>query len=383
MGLLGAGVVLMVLVLTSIWVGWWQPQVGFPWAWAVLAGALVFVALGALILWKADGNRVGWLFAAVGLSMLLSAVTEGLAQLGVIAIAGLSGAFWLSWFILIGLLFLWFPTGQRPGRRWRFAERLAFGVLGVLFVAYSFSERVCIDSSPDGDCVEYTQNPIGIPGMPNPEFEWLFVPLFLSVALFLVLSLVSLVVRFRRSETDERLQLKWFLTAGVSFFAAMLSAAVLGVFGWLAPAWLFAWFVIGFLAIPVSATVAILRYRLYEIDRIISRTVSYALVVGVLGLVFAAGVVGLPRLIGLGESPLLVAGSTLAVAALFNPVRRRVQRWVDRRFNRSRYDAEQVMAEFAGSLQDRVDPDGLIDGWVEVVAETMQPTSVGVWVRES
>jgi hypothetical protein len=136
----------------------------------------------------------------------------------------------------------------------------------------------------------------------------------------------------------------------------------------------------GMLLVPFSVGFSVARYRLYDIDRIISRTVSYALVAGFLGLVFF-GLVTAVGAVSPGESPLAVAASTLAVAALFNPVRKRVQGWVDRRFNRSRYDAEKVMEGFAGSLQDRVDPDGVVDGWVAVVEETMQPSSVGVWVR--
>jgi len=133
-------------------------------------------------------------------------------------------------------------------------------------------------------------------------------------------------------------------------------------------------------ALPVSIGVAVLRYHLYEIDRIVSRTVSYAVVVGVLAVVFFGVVTVLTSLLP-AESDLAVAGSTLAVAALFNPVRRRVQAWVDRRFNRSRYDAQKVMDAFSGSLRDRVDPDGVVEGWVGAVSETMQPTTVGVWIR--
>jgi hypothetical protein len=133
--------------------------------------------------------------------------------------------------------------------------------------------------------------------------------------------------------------------------------------------------------LPVSIAVAITRYRLYEIDRIISRTVGYLLVVALLGGLFFAAVTTLGSVFP-ADSPLAVAGSTLAVAALFNPLRRRVQEWVDRRFNRARYDAQRVMERFAGSLQGRLDHDGVVDGWVGVVAETMQPASVAVWVRE-
>ena len=130
----------------------------------------------------------------------------------------------------------------------------------------------------------------------------------------------------------------------------------------------------------VAAALAILRYRLYEIDRIISRTVSYALVVGILGAAYLGALTWLSSLLP-DRSQLVVAGATLGVAFLFNPVRTRIQAWVDRRFNRSRYDAQKVMDRFAGSLRDQVDSDQVMDGWVGVVTETMQPASVGVWLR--
>jgi hypothetical protein len=140
-------------------------------------------------------------------------------------------------------------------------------------------------------------------------------------------------------------------------------------------------FMILSVGIPVSIAMSITRYRLYEIDRIVSRTVSYTLVVVILGAVYVGGVTWLTSLLP-DQSQLVVAATTLAVAALFNPVRRRVQMWVDRRFNRSRYDTQRVMDRFAGSLRDQVDAEAVVDGWVGVVSETMQPTSVSVWVRE-
>jgi hypothetical protein len=135
------------------------------------------------------------------------------------------------------------------------------------------------------------------------------------------------------------------------------------------------------IGIPVSIAIAITRYRLYEIDRIVSRTISYLVVVGLLAAVFFGLVTAVSSLLQT-QGDLAIAASTLAVAALFNPVRKRVQGWVDRRFNRSRYDAQRVMDRFAGSLQDRVDSDEVVRGWVGVVSETMQPASVAVWVRE-
>ena len=127
---------------------------------------------------------------------------------------------------------------------------------------------------------------------------------------------------------------------------------------------------------------AVLRYRLYEIDRIVSRTVSYALVVGLLAGAFLGVVALMSSLLPEESSDLAVAGSTLVVAALFNPLRRRVQGGVDRRFNRQRYDAQRVMDGFAFSLRDRVDPEEVMTGWVDVVSSTMQPDSIGMWVRD-
>ncbi|MGH8949250.1 MAG: hypothetical protein ACRDXF_10375, partial [Acidimicrobiia bacterium] len=132
---------------------------------------------------------------------------------------------------------------------------------------------------------------------------------------------------------------------------------------------------------PLSFGVAVLRYRLYEIDRIVSRTVSYALVVGLLAGMFLGVVALMSSLLPEESSDLAVAGSTLVVAALFNPMRRRVQDWVDRRFNRQRYDAQRVMDGFAVSLRDRVDPEEVMNGWVGVVSSTMQPDAIGMWVR--
>jgi hypothetical protein len=135
------------------------------------------------------------------------------------------------------------------------------------------------------------------------------------------------------------------------------------------------------IGVPVSIAVAITRYRLYEIDRLVSRTVSYLLVVGVLAAIFIGVVTATGSLLQT-DSDLAIAASTLAVAALFNPLRKRVQNWVDRRFNRSRYDAQKVMDGFSGSLRDQVDPVRVIEGWVGVVSQTMQPAAAGVWVRE-
>jgi hypothetical protein len=186
---------------------------------------------------------------------------------------------------------------------------------------------------------------------------------------------LSVIARFRNAGFVERQQIKWLLAATCVFAVAYIVGAISD------DEWV--WWVVSLAmaAIPLAILLAVLRYRLYEIDRLISRTVAYVIVIALLGAVYLGGFAAMTSFLP-AESPLAVAGSTLAVAALFNPVRRRVQEWVDRRFNRSRYDARQVMDRFAGSLQGQVESEGLVDGWVSVVSETMEPASVAVWVRE-
>jgi len=180
----------------------------------------------------------------------------------------------------------------------------------------------------------------------------------------------------------ERLQIKWFLFAVLFVLAGILLQEALGDLVTVPETLWGLMFGLSIMTLPIAIGVAVLRYRLYEIDRIISRTVSYTVVVVVLAAIYVAAVTWLTSLLP-DQSQLVVAATTLGVATLFNPLRRRVQIWVDRRFNRSRYDAQKVMNAFSGSLRDRVDPDGVVEGWVGAVSETMQPTTVGVWVREA
>ena len=301
---------------------------------------------------------------------------------GSLIFEAVGGALWLGWIVLIGTLVLWFPTGQVPSRRWLWLQWLGFGVLAVTLFTYIFAEQLCIDGSDSGGCAVWATNPIGIPGVPNPEFGWLAGPLFALYPVFMGGTVLSLFMRYRKAGTIERLQLKWFLFACASFVAALGAEIVLEALGVGEPPFLVdAWISLSILAIPIAATLAILRYRLYEIDRIISRTVSYTIVIAVLAAVYALGLTGLTSLLD-SDSPLAVAAATLAAAALFNPLRKRVQAFVDHRFNRTRYDAERVMAGFTGSLRDEVDPGTVVGGWVDVVSETMRPVSAGVWLRD-
>jgi hypothetical protein len=342
----------------------------------------LFLVLGQLVLWKAAGNRIGWVFSSIGLMFLGAALAGSLAAEGSLAFEAIGGALWLGWIALIGTLVLWFPTGQVPSPRWLWLQWVGFGVLAVIVVAYTFTGQLCVDGSDSGGCAVWATNPIGIPWMPNPEFEWLGGLIFAIYPFFMGGAVLSLFMRYRKAGTVERLQLKWFLFACASFVAALGTEIILEAFGVGQPPFLVdVWISLSIFAIPIAATLAILRYRLYEIDRIISRTVSYAIVIAVLGVVYAVGLTGLTSLLD-SDSPLAVAAATLGAAALFNPLRRRVQAFVDHRFNRIKYDAERVMTGFTGSLRDEVDPDSVVGGWVDVVSETMRPVSAGVWLRD-
>lgn len=367
------GLGLLALIGAGSILGWWDRTDGGDLVNA--AASFFFLGLGSLIIWRADSNRVGWVFAGIGLTIVLSGVAAGLSDRGLLIFDALGGAFWLSWFGAVGLLLLWFPTGRVPGGRWLWLQGAGFGLLGVVFVSYLFAEELCSAYVDGQGCVDFASNPIGLPGIPNPEYGWVSGPLSAGLAVFVALSLVSLGLRYLRSGPTERLQLKWFFLA-CSTFAVTLTLLVL--VGESAPTWLNAVFGLSVMGIPVAATLGILRYRLYEIDRIISRTVSYAFVVGVLALTVAAVATAAGSRF---QTPWVVAATTLGVAGLFNPLRRRVQEMVDRRFNRSRYDAEQVVVEFTGALRHGVGLAGVVDGWVGVVSETMQPAWLQVWVR--
>jgi hypothetical protein len=340
---------------------------------ALLLSAVVSLVVGHLILVRADGHRVGWALMLIAVCLAGTAIAGGAADRGSFVADVIGGTTWFMLFVALGLLIYWYPTGRAVSPGWRWVGWLG-GVAGLLALSYMLTEEICIEGGGEA-CLVFAPNPIGIPGIPNSEYELWGIGFLLGLG-FGAASVVTLVVRFFKARGVERLQLKWFVMACLvlvlGFFLSELDFM---------PEW-FTYYSFGFLllALPVAVGASILRYRLYEIDRIISRTVSYALVVGLLGLVLFGLVAGLGAWLG-RENQLVVAVSTLAVAGLFNPVRRRVQGWVDRRFNRSRYDAERVMSEFVAGLRGRVDRDGVVEGWVGVVSETMQPTSVGVWVR--
>lgn len=353
-------------------------------------GVAVGAVVSALILYNKPGNVVGLLLMAAALLGSLQVVSEGywyvnsstsdpsIAAPMALKATAINGT--LAFSMILVFLPIIFPTGK-PHARWStWLLRGTILLVSVQGLGLALSgQDVCVVEE-SGQCLQWLVDPPGVAWLPNPTeppLEPVFGPLIL---LGIVGGLWAAVARFLQATGVERQQMKWFaLAALLSVLVVPIGIVADATLGLPIPNWLFN---IPFSLLPIGIGVAILRYRLYDIDRIISRTVSYGVVVGLLALVFAAGVVWIPNLVpGLGDSSVLVAVSTLVVAALFNPLRQRVQSWVGRRFNRSRYDAQQVMDGFTGSLQDRLDPESVLGGWMDVVTETMQPEAASVWVR--
>lgn len=326
---------------------------------------------GWMILTQRHGNRIGRLSLGVGAIMglafgLQAFVYDVRPAIGPWVELAYTVLGIVPWIVIVALLNT-FPTGAYA-TRWE-------ARLGRLLILVALWAVLGFTISPEPMYDTGRPSPLAVPGLAGLAVITNESGFFLIVLLG-ALALLRLFARARGSSGVEGQQYRWLLLGGLVF---VLDSAL----GQVLPENSIAtdlWVLVGGWAIPVSIGVAIVRYRLYEIDRILSRTVSYVIVVGLLAALFFVGVTALSSILPT-ESPLAVAGSTLAVAGSFNPVRRRVQSWVDRRFNRSRYDAVQVVERFVGSLQDKVDGPEVVDGWVGVVSETMQPASVGVWLR--
>ena len=326
--------------------------------------------LGGLVIFRRDGNAVGWLLLALGATVISTSRAEGLPRLPPDFVAWLGGAGWSFVFGMFAALTLVFPSGRLPAgeHRWarigRFVGRWLLPV-AVLVAAFSGGGEMA-----DGWSV--------LPG-------WLFYPGYFVLVLTLMGGATSLVVRRRHSVGVERAQLGWVVLPlallAVSILATVVIVMVPQALGGEDPgddAWIVVY--LSMITFPIAFGVAVLRYRLYDIDRIISRTVSYGLVTAVLvgvylGAVFVLG--SLPPL----EGELSVAASTLLAAALFNPLRRRIQNAVDRKFNRSRFDAQLTMEALSKRLSSEVDLTALGLELEQVAHQTMQPANVSVWVR--
>lgn len=372
----GSSVAVLVLFALSATVP--LPDVhGFRGATAIFG--LTEGALGLAIAFRQPRNAVGWLF-------LVSGACAGTYELALMYSAyaylvhpGLPGGEWAAWLsswlwlpatgLLPTFLFLLFPDGRLPSRRWRPVAWYSAIALGI------FSGTVALLPGPLP----------GLPSVPNPlspfsgqvTIDDVQLPLFTVLFVAVILCVAALVRRFRRSRGVERLQLKWIVYASVLYAVGVFLDSNFAY----KPFEILDLLLIN--AIPVAAAVAIFRYRLYDIDLLINRTLVYALTTAAIGASFFGGIVMLQSLLRLmtGGSEIAVAVSTLASFALFQPFRRRIQSSVDRRFYRAHYDTGQMLDTFSGQLANEVDLDALRGDLLTIVADAMHPVHASLWLR--
>jgi hypothetical protein len=290
--------------------------------------------------------------------------------------------FWPVALSPIGFVLLLFPDGSPPSRRWRVVAWCQAAALIGLFVSLAFAPGPMTAAG-----YESIDNPLGIQGLKSVLGAIGAISGALLLAM-IVASAASLVARFRRADSGERRQLEWLAYAGMLVIvAASVSLPLEGALGDDAPLVKLAQvaLIIAIIGIPISVAIAILKYRLYDIDLIINRTLVYGALTVVLALIYLVGVVGVGGLVremtGQEKNNLVVAASTLAVAAAFRPARSRVQAFIDQRFYRNKYDAQQTIADFSSKMRDQIDLDSLTTELAGVVRKTVQPTHVSLWLR--
>ena len=350
--------------------------------WIFVGGMVSTAIVGGLVASRRPGNPVGWFFVVSAASLALQALTSEYAQYGLITDPGsVPAARALAWpqtwlwvpgiVLLLIFLPLYFPNGRLLSRHWRWVVWLAVVLCVLAAVNTALLKK-------EADVNTSIANPLAIevPASAFSLFETMLEGLLTAVA---VVSAMSLVVRFLRSRGVERQQMKW-----LAYAAALMP--VLIILGYLTP------FVdlvteLVFAVIPVAVSVAVLRYRLYDIDVIINRTLVYGSLTALLALVYFGGVAMTQTVFGALTTgredlpQLAIVVSTLVIAALFNPLRRRIQSFIDSRFYRRKYDAAKTLEAFSARLRDETDLDRLGDDLGGVVTETMQPEHVSVWLR--
>jgi hypothetical protein len=351
--------------------------------------AIVFSTVGAVIAPRTPPhNPIGWLFCAVG---LLFAVTHFSAEYAIYTLLAVPGsplpggeaAAWLTswlWIPQLGsvvFVVLLFPDSRLPSRGWRW-----FAWLSVLVVLMG-AVLSALSPGPISVGLGPIRNPLGVESLPT------FIKVVERVVNTLLFgAVISLFIRLRRASGLERQQIKWFVyTTALTICGGILTYPVSEAIGSLWLKWIgFVPFIVGVMAIPISMGIAILRYRLYDIDILINRTLVYGALTALLVAVYFGGVTATQAifhaLTAQEEQPqLAIVISTLVIAALFNPLRGRVQGFVDRRFYRNKYDARKTLEAYSVKLRDETDLDALSDDLVGVVKETMQPAHVSLWLR--
>jgi hypothetical protein len=361
----------------------------------ILAPFLAFTIVGALIASRRPENPIGWICLVAGLFWTLIVldgqyIAYALATTGVLPLpAAVALNQWL-WVPPVGLLSIYlillFPDGKLPSRRWR---PLAW-FSGAVLIMVSLAIALTPGPLPD---LEGVRNPFGLEGYPWIADASKVIPVLMPLCA--VASALSLVLRYRRSGSEEREQIKWIALAGsfvglmslVTVFSTLIFEPLfLGATG-TQPLWLGILQdveLLSFAGIPVAVGFAVLKYRLYDIDLLINRALVYGSLSATLALVYFGGIVVLQRLFVVltgQQSTLAVVASTLLIAALFSPLRRRIQRFIDRRFYRKKYDARKTLEAFSTKLREGTDLDALSNDLVGVVRETMQPAHVSLWLR--
>ncbi len=346
--------------------------------WVTAPAAVV----GFVVAWRRPGNPLGWIIlVAAAFSMLTRdaayyAVADyrlhhGGLPLGSVALLAQPGA--VLGLVLLGLVFLLFPDGRPPSRRWRWVLWVYAGI-GLVWTTWTAAITVgaIIGHHPQVN----SSGQLFVLSGSDPSAGWWNAALsvfILLVAVCLVASLAGQVASWRHSSGERRQQLKWLMAGSAAALAGFGIATVPGAIG-------SASYLAGLFVFSLCVGVAVLRYRLFDIDQVISRTLAYAIVTGLLVGVYA-GIVLLATEVLQIHSTVAVAAATLAAAALFNPLRRRVQKMVDRRFNRARYDADRIIAAFAARLQDEVDLDAVRADLASSVQQALEPSHISVWIQ--
>jgi hypothetical protein len=348
---------------------------------AVVLCVLSAAAVGALLAARRPAHPVGWLLLGSGLALVTGTLVEWYTKYGLLARPGSLPAaedlvgfavlsFTIVWLSCAGFVLLLTPTGSLPSPRWRWWARAAAAAPVVVFVASVVQ--------PDPLAPDWYGNPLAVPAL----YRLLEVPGVAGIAIVLASLPVgawSLVARFRRARGVERLQLRWLAVAAACASLLFLLALVAVLLS--RDELVFVCLALCVALLPLATGAAILRYRLYDLDRILSRTLAWGLLTVLLGGGYALAALGLGQLLG-RHSSLVVAAATLAVAAAFQPARARVQALVDRRFNRRRYDAARTIAAFSARLRRQVDLDTLTAELLGVVDRTVQPTRASLWLRQ-
>src|SRR5919106_1067563 len=383
----GAWILTMAIVVAAIWLAILNETKEQPWLEQVLipAQSVAYTTVGLLISRRHPENAMGWLFLMVGFFAGAYALSfESTTYALVTSFDSIDFGQWVAWvqawlyvpalgvsFLFVPLLF---PTGRPPSERWRPVLWLASAAIVAVTLSDALSPGP-IDQFP-------VTNPVALSPGAHSILE-LSVPLLFGPATLLCVS--ALIVRWRRARGDERQQLKWLALAAAFLPVSAISWALVDLFslsGEILDLYEAVLATLAFLGLPIATGIAILRYRLYEIDRIISQTLAYGLLSAILAGAYLLAVLALQSILPIDDdSPLIVAASTLAVVAAFGPLRTRIRMLVDRRFNRSRYDAEQTIAEFGVRLRSEVEIESLSGDLAGVINRTMQPAHVSVWLR--